>query len=85
MDKLIGRKQECEELTWAINSQRSELIILSDGKLRDENQTHAEVVVLLIGKVEVPKRGTAVFGDVKIATTTDRTDRNRHITLRIGL
>lgn len=28
MDKLIGRKQECEELTWAINSQRSELIIL---------------------------------------------------------
>lgn len=28
MEKLIGRKQEYEELTWALNSQRSELIIL---------------------------------------------------------
>ena len=28
MEKLIGRKQECEELKWAMESNRSELIIL---------------------------------------------------------
>ena len=28
MDKLIGRERECEELEWAVKSQRSELVIL---------------------------------------------------------
>lgn len=28
MDKLIGRERECEELDWAVKSQRSELVIL---------------------------------------------------------
>ena len=28
MDKLIGRERECEELQWALNSNRSELVVM---------------------------------------------------------
>ena len=28
MDKLIGRERECEELQWALNSKRSELVVM---------------------------------------------------------
>ena len=28
MDKLIGRERECEELRWALESQRSELVVM---------------------------------------------------------
>ena len=28
MEKLIGRERECEELEWALKSQRSELVVL---------------------------------------------------------
>lgn len=33
MDKLIGRTNECQELSWAMRSQRSEMIIVY-GRLR---------------------------------------------------
>ena len=33
MDKLIGRTNECKELSWAMQSQRSEMIIVY-GRLR---------------------------------------------------
>ena len=28
MDKLIGRERECEELRWALESQRSEFVVM---------------------------------------------------------
>ena len=36
MDKLIGRTNECKELSWAMQSQRSEMIIVGSSDISSD-------------------------------------------------